>query len=358
MTYTLNQARKLLTTAELAVFNSSRPQPLRELSAARLRSKVTRTRSLRDKYRDLYQRQTVATREGPAARRSPVGADNARTQQKADLFTEVLARYEARLQRVEDDAKKAETKKAADRKKAEDRKVAAKKAAEKLKAAGKKGAARKAAAGQKVAGKKAAGQKAAEEEKAVGEKAVGEKTAARKTPEKKAEGRKAGSRRKPAATAAASVTAAASAAAASTSSAASIASVPSVPTAGDGDQPGASTSPPTSPTTRRASRTPRKAGGKPARKAAKSISLQDAVVDALEKKKTGGRAAKKAAVSKRSPKAPATRQATRRQAETAPVDIVAEAKVQNPLRQKPINQTIQAHQRSQGRRVQGRRDSR
>lgn len=344
MTYTLNQARKLLTTAELAVFNSSRPQPLRELSAARLRSKVTRTRSLRDKYRDLYQRQTVATREGPAARRSPVGADNARTQQKADLFTEVLARYEARLQRVEDDAKKAETKKAADRKKAEDRKAAAKKAAEKLKAAGKKGAARKAAAGQK----------AAEEEKA-----VGEKTAARKTPGKKAEGRKAGSRRKPAATAAASVTAAASAAAvASTSSAASIASVPSVPTAGDGDQPGASTSPPTSPTTRRASRTPRKAGGKPARKAAKSISLQDAVVDALEKKKTGGRAAKKAAVSKRSPKAPATRQATRRQAETAPVDIVAEAKVQNPLRQKPINQTIQAHQRSQGRRVQGRRDSR
>lgn len=104
MAYTLTQARTLLTPAELALFDASRTQPVRALTAAALRGKITRARTLRDKYRDVYRRQTVSTRGAPAARRSAVGGDNERTQRKADLFAEVLGRFEQRLQKLQPDA--------------------------------------------------------------------------------------------------------------------------------------------------------------------------------------------------------------------------------------------------------------
>lgn len=110
MAYTLTQARTLLSTPELALFDASRAQPIKALTAAQLRAKVTRARALRDKFRDLYRRQTVGTRAAPAAKRSAVGGDNERTQRKADLFAEVLTRFEERLQRVEADAQAAAAK--------------------------------------------------------------------------------------------------------------------------------------------------------------------------------------------------------------------------------------------------------
>lgn len=97
MAYTLTQARALLTAAELAIFDQSRAEPIKALTAARLQGKVTRARALRDKYRDLYRRQTVATRGTPASKRSAVGGDNERTGRKAEVFAEVLGRFEARL---------------------------------------------------------------------------------------------------------------------------------------------------------------------------------------------------------------------------------------------------------------------
>lgn len=101
MAYTLTQARGLLTAAELEIFDQSRAAPIKDLTLARLRGKVTRARALRDKYRDLYRRQTVATRGAPAGRRSAVGGDNERTGRKADVFVEVLGRFEARLALLE-----------------------------------------------------------------------------------------------------------------------------------------------------------------------------------------------------------------------------------------------------------------
>lgn len=101
MAHTLTQARGLLTIAELELFDQSRAEPIKALTAARLRGKVDRARKLRDKYRDLYRRQSVATRAAPAARRSAVGADNERTQRKAVVFEEVLGRFEARLELLE-----------------------------------------------------------------------------------------------------------------------------------------------------------------------------------------------------------------------------------------------------------------
>ena len=94
MAYTLTQARPLLNAAELALFSESRADAVKQLTAAKLAGAVKRTRTLRDKYRDLYQRQTVAVRTSTPG--AVTGDDNERTQRKADILQEVLERYEAR----------------------------------------------------------------------------------------------------------------------------------------------------------------------------------------------------------------------------------------------------------------------
>ena len=94
MAYTLTQARPLLNAAELELFSQSRADADKQLTAAKLAGAVKRTRTLRDKYRDLYQRQTVAVRTSTPG--AVTGDDNERTQRKADILQEVLERYEAR----------------------------------------------------------------------------------------------------------------------------------------------------------------------------------------------------------------------------------------------------------------------
>ena len=102
MAYTITQARPLLNAAELELFDQSRAEPIKALTLARLRGKLTRARTLRDKYRDLYRRQTVAVRGASSTKgRSLVGADNERTQRKADILQEVLGRFEARVAQIE-----------------------------------------------------------------------------------------------------------------------------------------------------------------------------------------------------------------------------------------------------------------
>lgn len=102
MAYTITQARPLLNAAELELFDQSRAEPIKSLTLARLRGKVAKARTLRDKYRDLFRRQTVSVRSAPTNKgRSPVGADNERTQRKADILQEVLGRFEARVQQLE-----------------------------------------------------------------------------------------------------------------------------------------------------------------------------------------------------------------------------------------------------------------
>lgn len=149
MAYTLTQARVLLTAAELAIFDQSRAGPIKELTVARLHGKVTRARALRDKYRDLYRRQTVATRGAAASRRSAAGGDNERTQKKSIVFAEVLERFETRLAQL--DEKAAPVKPAG--------KKAAAKPAPATKAAAKKTPAKKAAP-RKTAAKTTAAKKA------------------------------------------------------------------------------------------------------------------------------------------------------------------------------------------------------
>ena len=101
MATTLIQARKLLTAAELEVFAASRGQALTGLTPVQLRGKLKRARTLRDKYRDLLQRQKLATRDRAGSKLGRSGAANARTAQKAALFGDLLASFTQRLAQVE-----------------------------------------------------------------------------------------------------------------------------------------------------------------------------------------------------------------------------------------------------------------
>lgn len=101
MTHTLAQAGKPLNVGEFALFSASRADALKTHTAARLRAKVRRARTLRDKFRDLLKRQRLATRSRTGSKAGASGAANQRTKQKAELFADVLQRFEKRLAQVE-----------------------------------------------------------------------------------------------------------------------------------------------------------------------------------------------------------------------------------------------------------------
>ena len=105
MATTITQAKLLLTAAELELFDHSRAEPIKAFTAKQLAGREKRARTLRDKYRDLYRRQTVAQRGKAAAgtggakassASAAAGETNARTQRKGDILQEVLERFEAR----------------------------------------------------------------------------------------------------------------------------------------------------------------------------------------------------------------------------------------------------------------------
>jgi hypothetical protein len=118
MATSITQAKPLLTAAELELFDHSRAEPIKALSAKQLAGKEKRTRSLRDKYRDLYRRQSVAA-QGKTKGVGETGDANARTQRKAEIMQEVLDRFEARSSLLgaresrADEAKEAKSKKPA-----------------------------------------------------------------------------------------------------------------------------------------------------------------------------------------------------------------------------------------------------
>lgn len=101
MSYTLRQAQPLLNNTELLLFKASRRDEIAALTPRELRSKITRARNLRDKFRDLYQRQTAAVQRAPEIKRKPAGDENLRTQKKAEIFAEVLERFENQLAKAE-----------------------------------------------------------------------------------------------------------------------------------------------------------------------------------------------------------------------------------------------------------------
>ncbi len=114
MATSITQAKPLLTAAELELFEHSRAEPIKAFNPKQLASKEKRTRTLRDKYRDLFRRQTVAQRgtagtgKGGKAGLSTgtSGEANARTQRKSEIMQEVLERFEARSALLESRSQK------------------------------------------------------------------------------------------------------------------------------------------------------------------------------------------------------------------------------------------------------------
>jgi hypothetical protein len=94
------QAREICTKPELELVESSFAPAVNAFTPARLRSKITRSRKLQDKFRELSREQHRSLKGG-SARDRPSNA-NARTERKARLFEETRERYEKRLARLEE----------------------------------------------------------------------------------------------------------------------------------------------------------------------------------------------------------------------------------------------------------------
>jgi hypothetical protein len=98
--YNRKTVKSLLTDTEYELFLESLPDRIGDLDKKGLRSGVTRTRRARDKYADLQRRQAGAKRQRAGGRGAALGA-NERTAQKADIFGEALARFEAQIDKIE-----------------------------------------------------------------------------------------------------------------------------------------------------------------------------------------------------------------------------------------------------------------
>ncbi len=97
------EAQQLSTMAEWTLVKSGLATDIRALPQARLKNKILRARTLRDKYRDLAKKQFRQTRAARTGK--PNESRNARTKRKALLFAEVLARLVGEVSRRGDKAK-------------------------------------------------------------------------------------------------------------------------------------------------------------------------------------------------------------------------------------------------------------
>lgn len=105
MAYNRQQARRVCTPAEFALFEASLADRIREHTPAQLRTRIARARVLRDKYRDLHRRQRRATKEQADTGRGARSADKEQLQRKAMLFDEALGRFTRRAEQLDRQAR-------------------------------------------------------------------------------------------------------------------------------------------------------------------------------------------------------------------------------------------------------------
>ena len=108
-----SRVKSLCTSTELDLVDLSGPKNILALSATQLRHKVTRARSLRDKWQDQAKKQRRAVQSMTGGRDASTAASS---ESKAELFAEVLRRFESQLAKAEGNgttsAKKKSTRKA------------------------------------------------------------------------------------------------------------------------------------------------------------------------------------------------------------------------------------------------------
>jgi len=92
------QARLICTKAELEIVIPSTTKEIGALDAKQLQALIRRARTARDKWRDLKADQTRDIKATDPAR---LETANARSAEKAQLFDEVLGRFEKRLSKLE-----------------------------------------------------------------------------------------------------------------------------------------------------------------------------------------------------------------------------------------------------------------
>lgn len=113
MQITRAKASGLLNKGEMALYDDSRANALRQLDERGLAARVTRARAARDRARDLVQRQKLASRERTGSKRGTSGAANQRSKDKADLLADILSRFETQARGLGKSAKAGKTAKPA-----------------------------------------------------------------------------------------------------------------------------------------------------------------------------------------------------------------------------------------------------
>lgn len=101
MRLTSPSIQRLLTAAERTLVASASAASLKTLTPARLRSKITRTRGLKDKYVGLARTRGRAARGKAPAARGGSRTDAETMARKAEVFGVVLDRFTAQLRKVE-----------------------------------------------------------------------------------------------------------------------------------------------------------------------------------------------------------------------------------------------------------------
>ncbi len=86
-----------LTAAEQRVLDSSVGSSLATATRNQLQAAIKQTRTLRDKWRDLFNRQSLTTKKGAARTNDPA---NTRSLEKAELFAAAVKRLEARIEEL------------------------------------------------------------------------------------------------------------------------------------------------------------------------------------------------------------------------------------------------------------------
>ena len=113
MRLTSPSVQRLLNASERTLVESASAASLKELTAARLRSKVDRTRRLKDKYADLAKARGRVGRGKAQPRGVEARTDRETMAAKVEVFEAVLTRFTTQLAKVEKQAARAAAKKPA-----------------------------------------------------------------------------------------------------------------------------------------------------------------------------------------------------------------------------------------------------
>ncbi len=106
-------AKQLCTKSEFQLFTESLQKNITSLDEKSVKTRISRSRKLRDKYRQTANRQDREARgKQPPRRRNPSQGSVA-TRKKEQLFSESLARFEKRLEKLSSDREKPPARQAA-----------------------------------------------------------------------------------------------------------------------------------------------------------------------------------------------------------------------------------------------------